>query len=122
MSGVMMSILLVDDDQGIRETMVEILNAMDFRVQVACDGYQAIESVRNNPNPFDVVLMDMRMPGIDGIETSIQIKKIHPTIKIIIVSGYVSLDIFNSAKSIGIQEILSKPVDFQKLVKLLGSK
>ena len=69
-------ILLVDDDTDMTETLSDILQEMNFHVEIANNGFEAIERIKTSA--FDLVLMDMKMPGINGAETFREIKKIRP--------------------------------------------
>ena len=111
------TILVVDDDAGMLETMMDILSEMNFTVATADDGYKAIEMARDGA--FDAILLDLKMPGIDGIETLKRIKKIKPLAKIIILTAYASEDTVLEAQREGVSEILCKPVDFDVLEKIL---
>lgn len=111
------SILIVDDDQGILETMTDILNEMCFNVTVASDGYKAIELVKNGT--FDVILMDIKMPGIDGVETFKRIKQIKPNSKIIFMTAYAFEELVTEAKTEGAIDVLYKPIDIGNLEKML---
>ncbi|HME50872.1 MAG TPA: response regulator [Candidatus Lokiarchaeia archaeon] len=113
-----MSILIVDDDEGIRESMSDILREKGFIVFKASNGLEALNLVESYT--FDTILVDLRMPGLDGIETSKQIKKIQPDANIFMITAYISKEIYDDAKNAGIQEILSKPVNFQQLEKILA--
>ena len=113
-----MSILIVDDDEGIRETMADILKEKNFDVQTARDGFEALKILKSES--FNIILMDLRMPGMDGIETSKRIMEIKPDSKIFIISAYISQKVYDDAKVVGIQEIFSKPVNFTQLVKILA--
>ncbi len=78
-------ILVVDDDLEICTTYKEILEMMEYEVRCAYDGYEALEALKNER--YDVVLMDIRMPGIDGVETFKRMKAF-TSIPVILVSAY----------------------------------
>ncbi len=84
------TVLIVDDDHGILETMADILGEMNFKVTTASNGYQAIELMKSGS--FDAVVMDVRMPGIDGIETLKRIKGTRPDARVILMTAYASED------------------------------
>jgi len=113
-----LSILVVDDDPGIRETMADILGEMNFLVYTASDGLEALDLI--DKYSIDLVLMDMRMPGLDGVETSKRIKSIHPKMRIIMITAYASPEVFDMARNAGIQEIMNKPINFQQLANILA--
>lgn len=68
----MMKVLVVDDDLINMKLVVEILNSLDFRVQTANNGYEAL--IMADKDPYDLILMDIGLPGIDGIETTRRMK------------------------------------------------
>jgi CheY-like chemotaxis protein len=113
------SILLVDDDAGGIETLTDILTEKGFRVTVACDGYTAISRIEEEV--FDMILMDIKMPGISGVETFKCMKQIRPFSKIIFMTAYSSEEIVREAREAGASDVLQKPIDFKKLDKLLLS-
>jgi len=110
-------VLIVDDDQGITETLSDILTDLDYKTDVANDGYEAIQKIKNNG--YDVVLMDIKMPGLNGVETFIRIKKIRPSIKVIMVTAYAVEQLIDKAKREGAYEILYKPVVVPKIIKII---
>lgn len=112
-----LSILIVDDDEGIRETMSDILKEKNFNVQTACNGLEALKILESES--FEAILMDLRMPGLDGIETSKRIMEIKSDSKIYMISGYISQKVYEDARRIGIQAIFSKPINFNQLEKIL---
>src|SRR5271157_5052713 len=99
------------------ETMMDILSELNFTVTTADDGFKAIELARDGT--FDAILLDVRMPGIDGIETLKRIKAIKPNAKIILLTAYASETTVLDALKEGASEILYKPVDFNVLGKIL---
>ena len=111
------AVLIVDDDAGILETMSDILKELHFKVTVANDGFKAIELVKNGT--FDAILMDIRMPGIDGVETFKRIKRIRPGSKIIFMTAYAFEELVTEAKREGATAVLYKPIDIGNLEKML---
>lgn len=114
------TILVVDDDAGMLETMLDILNELNFTVATADDGFKAIEMARDGT--FDAILLDVKMPGIDGIETLKRIKAVKPDAKIILLTAYASETTVLEARKEGASEILYKPVDFNRLGKVLRAR
>jgi len=112
-----LKVLLVDDDPGIRETMKDILTFSNVHVITACNGHDAIELASNND--FDIALIDMRMPGIDGVETFKRIKKIKPTFKAFLVTAYADEAKAKEAIEAGISGIYYKPVDIPRIITML---
>ena len=101
--------LVVDDDPGMLDTMVDILTEMNFKVTTASDGNQAFALVR--AGSFDAVLMDIKMPGIDGIEALKRIKATKPGAKVIIMTAHASDDVVLSARKEGASTVLYKPIE-----------
>jgi DNA-binding NtrC family response regulator len=110
-------VLIVDDNLEMLETLKDILSEMDFNIAVADNGFKAIEMVQDGR--FDAILMDIQMPGIDGIETLKRIKCIKPSAKIIMMTATFSDDIASEAWKEGATETMSKPLDIDHLENIL---
>ena len=106
-------ILVVDDDHGHRETLKALLSEWKFTVAGAPDGESAVALVKEAS--FDLVLMDVRMKGINGIEAMADIKAYNPAIPVLIMTAY--SDVQNAVASIkaGAYDYLTKPLDFDEL-------
>jgi|SRR5271157_589032 len=102
------------------ETMMDILSELNFTVTTADDGFKAIELARDGT--FDAILLDVKMPGIDGIETLKRIKAITPNAKIIMLTAFAGEAAVLDARNEGASAILYKPVDFNRLEKMLRSR
>ena len=100
-------ILIVDDDEGIRESLGLILS--DFYDLIKTnDGVQALEVLKNNKNVF-LVMLDIKLPKLDGFEILKQIKENYPDIKIILVTGYKSADTISKATELEADGYITKP-------------
>lgn len=110
------NVLVVDDDLGICETMNDVLSE-HHHVDIARDGFEGLRMTKDHD--IDIVLMDMKMPGMDGIETSKKIKVVHPMMKIIMITAFLSEIDRDRAMNVGIEQILCKPIDFGTLEPLL---
>ncbi len=106
------SILVVDDDIAHR-TMLRILLGWEYEIVEADCGSEAIEQVRKQP--FDVVLMDMRMPEISGVEALDRIKATNPKIPVIMMTAYCSHKTAAEALRKGAYDYITKPFDFDRL-------
>ena len=106
-------ILLVDDDEAHRLMLKTMLEDWRFRVLEANDGARALDLVRQSP--VDLVLMDMRMPNMDGIEATRQIRGYNPAIPIIIMTAYSSVPSAVEALKSGAYDYLTKPLDFDAM-------
>jgi CheY-like chemotaxis protein len=112
-----MNVLVVDDDAGIRETMGDILKEMGVHATLARDGYEAIERAKREP--VDLIMMDLRMPGIDGLQTSKKIRSFLPGARIVLVTAYATEETLTAAKHAGIEDVIYKPFDLGRLLGML---
>ena len=111
-------ILVVDDEDYTREIIKTIFNGEDIEVVAAKDGYEAIAKIKKTD--FDVLAMDIRMPGLDGVETIAQIRKIDPKISIFIMTGYGNLDVLEKTKKdYDVYEVVAKPFDIDALMEIV---
>jgi DNA-binding NtrC family response regulator len=113
------SVLIVDDDIGILESMADILIEKHFIVTMASDGFKAIELVKENH--YDAIIMDVRMPGIDGVETFKKMKTFISVPKTIFMTAFALEDMIMDAKAEGAIAVLIKPIDLDELDVLLRS-
>lgn len=109
------SILIVDDDHGMTETMSDILDDKGYDIAVAGDGYRAIEMIRERA--YDIALMDIRMPGINGVDTFKKIKQINPSTKVIMMTAYSVEDLVKEALREGAYGVMYKPLNIDKVVE-----
>jgi len=107
------SILVVDDDTSHRTMLATLLSRWDYTIFEANDGEPAIEMVKEQC--FDLILMDIRMLKVSGLEAMEAIKQINPTIPIVIMTAYASIDTAVGALKNGAYDYLTKPIDFDKL-------
>jgi len=110
-----MKVLLVDDEEAFVKTLSDRLNMRDLNSDTAFDGEQAIKYV-DDQEP-DVMILDLKMPGIDGLEVLKRVKKKYPKIQIIILTGHGSDKDEEESKKLGVYDYLKKPVDIETLVK-----
>jgi CheY-like chemotaxis protein len=110
-------ILVVDDDADTRQNLADILTDMGYQVDTAPDGPAALELVRKNP--YDVALLDFKMPGMTGLELYREIRKVRAGTVAIIVSAYTNAATKEEALGAGAWQVLAKPVDFPKLLGLV---
>ena len=93
------SILLVEDEEYIRENLSEILGMHGYHVDVAATGESGVEMVRKKE--YDIVLTDLRLPGMDGIEVVRNVKTITPDVACIILTGYATVETAVEAMRVG---------------------
>ncbi|VTP16150.1 Transcriptional regulatory protein ZraR [Phytobacter ursingii] len=118
MNGRQVDILVVDDDISHCTILQALLQGWGYRVESAHNGMQALEQVRQHV--FDLVLCDIRMTEMDGIETLKEIKTLNPSIPVLIMTAYSSVDTAVEALKSGALDYLIKPLDFDKLQQTLS--
>lgn len=110
-------ILVVDDNKEICGILKEFLEQAGYRAYTAYNGKEAMDIISNNV--IDVVISDLRMPEMDGIELIKNIKSFDPTIDVVMLTGYPSINTAVEAVKLGAYDYLTKPVDFRKLRVIL---
>ena len=113
------NVLLVDDDNGIRFTLEGIIEDEGYAVRGAEDGYQAIELVKEIN--FHWVFMDIKMPGLNGVETYLEIKKISPESKVVMMTGFSVEALVDKALEEGVYAVLFKPLPVEQVLDILKS-
>jgi len=108
------TILICDDEEGIRESLKLILEK-DYQLLFAKNGNEAIEVLKKNP--IDAVIMDIKMPRMDGIEAMRKLKELKPAVKIMVTSGYKSVDTAREAINAGASDYVVKPFDRHEISK-----
>jgi len=108
-------ILIVDDEIEIRSVLEEFLNHKGFKTQAAPDGMTAVQAICAQLP--DVVLLDIDMPSLGGIEALSAIRAIAPRVKVIMISGKASLDVAKQSLAHGAYDYLAKPFDLEYLAK-----
>jgi excisionase family DNA binding protein len=100
-------VLVVDDEEGIRELLSKTLSLAEYEVDLAPDGGHALERMRLNP--YDLLITDLRMPGVDGLTVIREARRLKADIPVIIVTGYSSEASAIEAINLGVQGYLTKP-------------
>jgi DNA-binding response OmpR family regulator len=108
-------ILLVDDEQEFVETLSERIRMRDHDSEVALDGEQALKKMDDDLP--DVVVLDLKMPGMDGMEVLRKIRKAYPKVQVIMLTGHGSEKDEEEARKLGAFEYLQKPVEIETLMK-----
>ena len=110
-------ILICDDEEGIRESFNVILSD-DYQLKFATNGLEAIETLKTlSP---DLMMLDIKMPKMNGMEILKQVKKLKPSLPVIIVTGYKSVEMAEEALRNGAADYLPKPFDSQKILKVVA--
>ncbi|MFA4915307.1 MAG: response regulator [Syntrophales bacterium] len=108
------SVLLVDDEREFLETLIKRLQKRKLQVTGAGCGEEALRIIKETPP--DVVVLDVRMQGMDGIQTLREIKKVCPMVEVIMLTGHASLEVAVEGMELGAFDYLMKPMDIDELV------
>ncbi|NQT81689.1 response regulator, partial [bacterium] len=104
----MASVLVVDDEKEIRELLADILRQRGYETSVAGDGGSALKQVKKLWP--DLVVLDFRLPDMDGIEVLSKIKTLHPSAQVVILTGHGDIELAVRAMRSGAHDFLSKPI------------
>lgn len=107
-------ILVVDDDAVTREALAEVLQDEGYEVALAADGLEAV-AMLSTYQP-DMVLTDLQMPGLNGMNVLTHVKNVYPTTPVIIFTAHATLDAEREARRQGAQDFLQKPLDFDDVL------
>ena len=112
-------ILAVDDNRDFCQNVADIIELKGYEVTTVFDGTQAIDSVKKNS--YDLVIMDIKMPGMNGVEVFREIRKISPSTVIILMTAYALEDLKKEALREGVFASLRKPLDFDELFIIIDN-
>jgi excisionase family DNA binding protein len=107
-------VLVVDDEEGIRDLLSRTLAMAEYDVETTSDGMSALDRLRNDG--INLVIADLRMPGMDGLTLIREVKLINPQIPIIIITGYSSESSAIEAVNLGVSGYLTKPVGIPQVL------
>jgi DNA-binding NtrC family response regulator len=107
-------VLLVDDETEFLETLVKRLKKRKLDVTSAESGREALEILKQTP--IDVVVLDVRMPDMDGLETLREIKRIKPVVEVIMLTGHANVEVAIQGMELGAFDYLMKPMDIDELL------
>ena len=108
---------MVDDQFGDRETLKAILEERGYRVATAVDGAETVQMVKERH--YDIIFLDIKLPGIDGIETFERVKKIDSKAVVIMMTGYTAEDLVERAISGGAYTCIYKPFDMERVISIV---
>ncbi|MBL9210364.1 MAG: PAS domain S-box protein [Opitutaceae bacterium] len=108
-------VLVVDDEDSVRDVSVRILQSCGFATDVAVDGRAAVELFRAAPSRYDVVLLDLTMPVLDGVEAFRQLRQIQPDVRVVLMSGFNEQDAVGRFTGKGLAGFVQKPFDASAL-------
>ncbi|MDD5010000.1 MAG: sigma-54 dependent transcriptional regulator [Syntrophorhabdaceae bacterium] len=111
------SILVVDDEDSIRNRCVQLLQKKDYNVRGVNDGEQALFLIKKDD--FSLVIADIRMPGLNGIDLLEKIKETRPGTEVVMITGYGTVDNAVEAMKLGAYDYITKPFDMDRLLKVV---
>ena len=109
-------VLVIDDDSFVREAVSDILEHEGIPLLTAVSGREGIAIYRERMGEIQLVLLDMSMPGLDGVQTFEELYKIDADVRVLLSSGYITQDINSSFPEGGILGFLQKPYDLMELL------
>jgi excisionase family DNA binding protein len=109
-------VLVVDDEEGIRDLLSRTLELAEYDVETMSDGMSALHRLRDTRDAYDLMIADLRMPGMDGMTLIREVKQINPHIPIIIITGYSSESAAIEAVNLGVAGYLTKPVGIPQVL------
>ena len=113
-------VLVADDDSGVRELLVEVLEARGLSVASAADGLEALAALERSAGRCRLVFADISMPGADGFEVLTAARLSNRSTYVVMITGYGSLDTAISAVRLGAQDYLTKPFSLGQLGAIVG--
>ncbi len=107
-------VLLVDDEVEFLETLVKRLKKRNLRISSSTNGEQALQRLKEAP--VDVVVLDVKMPGMSGIQALKEIKRICPLVEVIMLTGHANMEVAIEGMELGAFDYLMKPIDIDELL------
>ncbi|VBB06370.1 Hypothetical protein LUCI_1601 [Lucifera butyrica] len=111
------TVLVIDDQPAIRRLLTEVLSESGYMVATASDGYEGLQKAKELKPAL--ILMDMKMPGMDGIETLKELRRLGQGDKVVMMTAYGELDLVNEAREIGAYAYITKPFDIIALCRMI---
>ena len=111
-------VLIVDDEDDFRETIVKRLNARKLQAEGASSGIKALDVLKEKQ--FDVMVLDVKMPEMDGIETLRHVKKMTPDVEVIMLTGHASVEFGLKGMQLGAFDYIMKPAPTNELMDTIG--
>ena len=108
-------IMLVDDEVPFVKTMAKRLNMRNIETLSVFSGEECLEKLKKNPN-LDVIVLDVKMPGMNGIDALKEIKTVSPLVEVIMLTGHATIELAIEAMKLGAHDFLMKPFDIEDLV------
>ena len=112
-----LSVLIVDDDINLGDSLADILETTGHDIKFVSSGNDALSTIKKSE--YDVILMDIRIPGMNGVETLIHIKEQSPLTSVVMITAFAEDELVSQAREEGALDILAKPLDIDKIMGFL---
>ena len=113
------NILYVEDDELAQKLLMRVLSRRFNKIFSASDGKEGLEIYQNKSSEIDLIITDIQMPNLDGLEMAKQIKRQNSNIPIVITSAFNDSDYLRRSEEIKIDEYLNKPIEIQSLIRII---
>lgn len=114
------TVMLVDDEVSFVETLTKRLSRRGFKIVSAFSGSTALDKLREAGDEVDVIILDVKMPEMDGLETLLEIKRTHPLIEVILLTGHATVETGMQGMKLGAFYYLMKPCDIDVLANKIN--
>ena len=112
-------VFIVDDDPDFAESLALLIEGRDCEVELALSGEEAVAKFREQD--FDITFMDVRLPGMDGVESFVEIRKFKPQARVVMMTGYSVEQLLEQAVEQGAWGVLNKPIDMHRVLEMLDN-
>jgi CheY-like chemotaxis protein len=109
------TILVIEDEEIVRTTVEKILVSLGYKAVLTNDGLEGVAQFSQAPNRFNLVLLDLAMPRLDGVQTITEIRRINPDIPVLLMTGYSENEAMERFKGKGLTGFIQKPFDIPTL-------
>jgi CheY-like chemotaxis protein len=113
------TILVVEDEETVRSTVGKILDALGFDVVLASNGREGVDRFTSVAKPYELILLDLTMPQLDGVQVFDEVRRVNPTVPIVLMSGYARLDVLARFSDRKLAAFIQKPFDIPTLQRTL---
>jgi CheY-like chemotaxis protein len=114
-------VLLVDDEQMALTVVKRVLNDGGFEVTTAQSGFECLDTFRRKPHAFDLVLLDLTMPFMDGEETFNRLREIRPEVPVVLCTGFIQQERLDRLMKLGLSGFMRKPIGSEEIVAFVKS-
>lgn len=109
------TILIIDDEETVRDSLKILLDYQGYQADIASDGRQGLDML--SKKEYFLLVLDIKMPDIDGFEILAKAQEAYPDMKIIIITGFGTLDVARQALALGADHYFDKPIDIQRFIQ-----